>query len=61
MKKRPKRKYMVLKAVLMVLRGYMASPATMATYSGPTQVKEAWKKAPRKPSRGVSMGCGFEE
>lgn len=28
----------------------MASPATMETYSGPTIVKEAWKKAPRNPS-----------
>ena len=43
MKKRPKRQYIVLNAVLMVLRGYMASPATIATYSGPTIVKEAWK------------------
>jgi hypothetical protein len=40
-KKRPNRQYIVLKAALIVLRGYMASPATMATYSGPTIVKEA--------------------
>lgn len=40
---------MVLKARLRVMRGSLASPATMAMYSGPTTAKDADQRAARKP------------
>ncbi|KAH3676876.1 hypothetical protein OGATHE_001366 [Ogataea polymorpha] len=40
----------VLKAVLMVLRGLRASPATMERYSGPTHTNPALAQAASHPS-----------
>lgn len=50
MKKTPKRIYTALKARFTVIRGSLASPATMAIYSGPTMAKLAAHRAERKPS-----------
>lgn len=51
MKNIPNRAYMALNAYLMYARGRFASAATMEMYSGPTTVKHADHKAPRKPSK----------